>query len=180
MGSLKIWTVGHSTRSLDELLLLLKAAAIESLIDVRAFPSSRRHPQFNRESIESFLNSQGIRYRWEGSNFGGFRKPRPDSRNTLLRNEAFRGYADYMETGAFVGPASRLVAEAHDRRLALMCAEQHASRCHRRLISDWLAAHDVDVVHILNPGCLEPHTVTAGAVVAAGTVAYPGARGLPF
>ncbi len=141
MGKLKIWTVGHGTRPVEELASMLEGARIELLIDVRAHPGSRRHPQFNREPLESSLAAHRIGYRWEGKALGGFRKPRESARGA---------------------------------RLALMCAERHPSRCHRRLISDWLASRDVEVEHLIDGRRSEPHTLTRGAVIAAGTVTYPG------
>jgi len=180
MGELKIWTVGHGARPVEELAFLLETARIELLIDVRAHPGSRRHPQFNRESLESSLAAHRISYRWEGKALGGFRKPRPDSANAALRNESFRGYADYMGSGEFTTAACGLIESTRCARLALMCAEQHPSRCHRRLISDWLVSHDVEVEHLIDRHRVEPHVLTEGAVITAGTVVYPGAAQLPL
>jgi uncharacterized protein (DUF488 family) len=180
MGKLKIWTVGHGTRPVEELAAKLTIARIELLIDVRAYPGSRRHPQFNRESLERALAAHGIGYRWEGKALGGFRKPRPDSANLALRNKSFRGYADHMGSGEFAVAAGGLIESARGARLALMCAEQHPSQCHRRLISDWLASRDVEVEHLIDERRSEPHALTTGAVIAAGTVAYPGAAQLPL
>ncbi len=174
MGKLKVWTVGHGTRPVEELASLLEGARIELLVDVRAHPGSRRHPQFNREPLESSLAAHRIGYRWEGKALGGFRKPRPDSANLALRNESFRGYADHMGSVEFAAAADRLIESARGARLALMCAERHPSRCHRRLISDWLASRDVEVEHLIDGRRSEPHTLTRGAVIAAGTVTYPG------
>ncbi len=112
MGELKIWTVGHGTRPVEELAFLLETARIELLIDVRAHPGSRRHPQFNREPLESSLAAHRIGYRWEGKALGGFRKPRPDSANLALRNESFRGYADHMGSAEFTVAAGGLVGRA--------------------------------------------------------------------
>ncbi len=173
-GSLKIWTIGHGTRPVEELASILGSAGVELLIDVRAHPGSRRHPQFNRVALENSLRKHGIAYQWEGEALGGFRRPRPNSRNTTLRNESFRGYADYMESGGFAAGAGRLIDRARETRLALMCAEHHPSRCHRLLISDWLASRDVQVERLLDKHGGEPHTLTKGAVVAAGLVTYPG------
>ncbi len=180
MGELKIWTVGHGARPVKELAFLLETARIGLLIDVRAHPGSRRHPQFNREPLESSLAAHRIGYRWEGKALGGFRKPRPDSANLALRNESFRGYADHMRSAEFTAAAYGLIESARGARLALMCAEQHPSRCHRRLISDWLASRDVEVEHLIDRHRSEPHSLTGGAVIAAGTVTYPGAAQLPL
>jgi uncharacterized protein (DUF488 family) len=180
MGKLKVWTVGHGTRPVEELAAMLEGARIELLIDVRAHPGSRRHPQFNREPLESSLATYRIGYRWEGKALGGFRKPRPDSANLALRNESFRGYADHMRSAEFTAAACGLIESARGARLALMCAEQHPSRCHRRLISDWLASRDVEVEHLIDRHRSEPHTLTGGAVITAGTVTYPGPAQLPL
>jgi len=180
MGKLKIWTIGHGTRPVEELASMLGGARIELLIDVRARPGSRRHPQFARGPLEQALAAHRIAYRWEGEALGGFRKPRPDSANAALRNESFRGYADHMESGEFTVAAGSLIESARGARLALMCAEHHPSRCHRRLISDWLASRDVEVEHLIDVYRSEPHALTQGAVIAAGTVAYPGTAQLPL
>ena len=176
MGHLKIWTIGHSTRPVEELIGMLESAGVNLLVDVRAFPRSRRHPQFNRESLAGSLEGHGIAYRWEGEALGGFRKPSPESRNTALRNPSFRGYADYMESEVFGAAAGKLMDSARANRLALMCAEQHPSRCHRRLISDWLVARGVEVDHLLGAGRTERHNPTEGSVIASGTVLYPGGQ----
>ena len=180
MGELKIWTVGHGARPVKELAFLLETARIGLLIDVRAHPGSRRHPQFNREPLESSLAAHRIGYRWEGKALGGFRKPRPDSANLALRNESFRGYADHMRSAEFTAAAYGLIESARGARLALMCAEQHPSQCHRRLISDWLVSHDVEVEHLLKEGLGELHTLTKGAVITSGALTYPEAGQLPL
>ena len=180
MDKLKIWTVGHGTRPVEELASLLGDARIELLIDVRAHPGSRRHPQFNRGPLEQALAAYRIAYRWEGEALGGFRKPLPGSDNVALRNASFRGYADHMVSGEFTTAAGSLIESARGARLALMCAEQHPSRCHRRLISDWLVSRDVGVEHLIDEHRSEPHTLTRGAVIAAGAVTYPGAAQLPL
>ena len=174
MDSVKIWTIGHGTRPVEELASMLGSAGVELLIDVRAHPGSRRQPQFNRTALESWLAEHGIGYQWEGRALGGFRRPRPNSRNTGLRNESFRGYADYMESGEFAAGAGRLVESARGTRLAMMCAEQHPSRCHRRLISDWLASREIEVEHLIDMRRSEPHVLTKGAVIAAGLLTYHG------
>ena len=174
MDSVKIWTIGHGTRPVEELTSMLGSAGVELLIDVRAHPGSRRNPQFNRTALESWLAEHGIGYQWEGRALGGFRRPRPNSRNTGLRNESFRGYADYMESEEFAAGAGRLVESARETRLAMMCAEQHPSRCHRRLISDWLASREIEVEHLIDMQRSEPHVLTTGSVIAAGLLTYPG------
>ena len=128
MGGLKIWTIGHSTRPVEQLVSLLKGAAIRLLVDVRAHPGSRRHPQFNQEPLEQALAAHDIAYRWEGDALGGYRKPRPGSLNAALRNESFRGYADHMGSAEFTAASGRIIESARGARLALMCAEQHPSQ----------------------------------------------------
>jgi uncharacterized protein (DUF488 family) len=173
---LKIWTIGHSTRPVEEFIGMLEAAGVGLLVDVRAFPGSRRHPQFNRDALASSLDRRGITYRWEGKALGGFRKPRADSPNTALRNASFRAYADHMISTEFAAAAGGLVEDARGTQLALMCAEQHPSHCHRRLISDWLAARGVEVDHLLGPGRTERHVLSEGAVIVSGEVAYRGGQ----
>ena len=132
MGKLKIWTVGHGTRPVEELASMLEGARIGLLIDVRAHPGSRRHPQFNRETLERSLAAYGIGYRWEGKALGGFRKPRPDSANLGLRNESFRGYADHMGSAEFAAAADRLPAicgrnSSATRPSSIICSTSDAS-----------------------------------------------------
>jgi uncharacterized protein (DUF488 family) len=175
MDSLKIWTIGHGTRPVEEAASILGGAGVQLLIDVRAHPGSPRNPQFNRDVLENSLRTQGIAYRWEGKALGGFRKPRPNSRNTGLRNESFRGYADYMDSEEFAAGVGRLIERARETRLAVMCSERHPSRCHRRLISDWLASREIEVEHLIDMRSSEPHVLTKWAVVEAGLLTYPGA-----
>jgi uncharacterized protein (DUF488 family) len=143
-----IWTIGHSTRSLDEFLGLLADNRIQALADVRRFPGSRRYPHFNAEPLAHALNDRGIEY-VPFPELGGRRKPRPDSRHTQWRNAAFRAYADYMDTGEFHVGMDRLGALAANERTAIMCSEAVWWRCHRRLIADWLKARGVRVLHVL-------------------------------
>ncbi len=174
MGGLTLWTIGHSVRPADELVEMLKRARIGRLVDVRRFPASRRHPQFNREALEQRLADEGIGYRWAGEALGGRRKPHPGSPNGGLRNASFRAYADYMASAEFKAGASELIDEARGTRLAIMCAEHHPSRCHRRLIADWLSVHGVEVTHLIEPDRTEAHHMTPGGVPSEGGVAYPG------
>ena len=129
-----LYTVGHSTRSLDELVSALKAHGIETVVDIRAFPMSRRLPHFNRESLELSLPEEGIRYIWMKA-LGGYRKAtRKDSPHTALRNANFRNYADYTLTPEFEQAASELLEIASDSRTAYMCAERVYFRCHRMIV----------------------------------------------
>jgi uncharacterized protein (DUF488 family) len=171
-----VYTVGHSTRSLDELVETLQAHGIETLVDVRAFPMSRRLPQFNRESLEKSLPAAGIRYVWMKA-LGGYRKKsREDSPHIGLRNASFRNYADYMLTSEFKSAMAELLAMAVVSRTAYMCAERVYFRCHRMLISDWLAAHGHEVMHIDGTSPAKPHRLTAEALMVEGELIYRGDR----
>ena len=143
-----IYTIGHSTRTLDELVAALQGHDIATLVDIRAFPMSRRLPHFNRESLEGELPKHGIAYEWMKELGGRRKKIRDDSPNTGLRNDAFRNYADYMLTPEFERAISRLLAIAEKGKTAVMCAERVYFRCHRMLVSDYLTAHSHVVLHI--------------------------------
>ena len=141
-------TIGHSTRTLDELIAALQAHKIEVLADIRSFPVSRRLPRFNRESLEQAVPEAGMRYVWMKS-LGGFRKKiRDDSPNIALRSTSFRNYADYMLTPEFEEAAAELIHLSEKSRTACMCAERVWFHCHRMLVSDWLVAHGHAVLHI--------------------------------
>lgn len=168
-----LYTIGHSTRTLDELITVLNTHEIETLVDIRAFPMSRRLPHFNRESLEQALTQENIRYIWMKS-LGGYRKKtRDDSPNTALRNSSFRNYADYMLTPEFEAAAAELVAIADQSRTAYMCAEKAWFQCHRMLVSDWLTLHDHSVLHIENERPPKPHRVTPEARRVEEKVLYP-------
>jgi uncharacterized protein (DUF488 family) len=171
-----LYTVGHSTRSLDELVETLQAHSIETLVDIRAFPMSRRLPQFNRESLAKSLPAAGIRYVWMKT-LGGYRKKsREDSPNIGLRNASFRNYADYMLTTEFENATADLVALAEGSRTTYMCAERVYFRCHRMLVSDWMVAHGHEVLHIDGTGQAKPHRLTSEARVIDGELIYRGER----
>jgi len=171
-----LYTIGHSTRSFDELLEALRAHQIKTLVDIRAFPASRRLPQFNRESLAQSLPAAGIGYVWMKA-LGGYRKTILDeSPNIALRNDSFRNYADYMLTPEFEGAASDLVAMAKQSPTTYMCAERVYFRCHRMLVSDWLVAHGHQVLHIDGVGPVRPHTLTAEARLIEGRLLYRGDR----
>lgn len=166
-----LFTIGHSTRTLEELLGLLKREGVSHLVDVRAFPASARYPHFNKASLEVTLPEHGIRYTHLPS-LGGRRKVRRDSHNTLWRNAGFRGYADYMETREFDEALDDLLQAAAAAPTAIMCAEAVPWRCHRSLISDAAVARGTDVQHILD-GKLQPHRLTPfGRIDARGHVRY--------
>jgi len=167
-----LYTIGHSTRSLDELVSALKAHGIETLVDIRAFPMSRRLPHFNREALERSLPEQGIRYLWMKA-LGGYRKATgKDSPHTAPRNANFRNYADYTLTPEFEQAASELIQIASKSRTAYMCAERVYFRCHRMIVSDWLVAHGHDVFHIDAEGPARSHKLFAEARLIDGKVIY--------
>jgi len=168
-----IHTIGHSTRSVEELIGLLRESGIRLLVDVRRYPGSRRHPQFGRDALAAALRAAGIEYVHE-PDLGGRREPRPDSPNTAWRNSGFRGYADYMATPPFRAALERLVARGEEEPTAIMCAEAVPWQCHRRLIADALVARGIPVIHILGPERTESHELHPDARVGPdGTVSYP-------
>lgn len=169
-----LYTIGHSTRTLEELVSALRAHSIETLVDIRAFPMSRRLPHFNRESLETELPKRGIHYVWMKS-LGGYRKAmRPDSPHTALRNASFRNYADYTLTPEFAQAIDELIRIAQHSRTAYMCAERVYFRCHRMIVSDWLVAHGHEVLHIDAEGPPRPHKLTAEARMIDGQMIYRG------
>jgi uncharacterized protein (DUF488 family) len=172
-----VLTIGHSTRALDELLGLLTEFRVTTLVDVRRFPASRRHPRFNGPALAQAVGDVGIAYRHE-VDMGGRREPLPVSRNTAWRVAGFRGYADHMATAGFRAALQRLrelAASAANGPPAILCAEAVPWRCHRQLISDALVAGGTRVRHILGPGRAEEHALNAQAVLGAdGVVVYPG------
>jgi len=168
-----VFTIGHSTRSLDEFIEILKSFQIEILVDVRSFPGSRRYPHFNREALKGSLRTSGIDY-IHLPELGGRRRPLPDSLNMTWRNESFRGYADYMETDEFRDGIDRLLALGRDRRTVIMCSEAVWWRCHRSMISDYLKGKGVDVIHILAAGKSEAHPYTSAARIVNGDLSYRG------
>jgi uncharacterized protein (DUF488 family) len=171
-----LYTIGHSTRSSNELIEALKAHEIQTLVDVRAFPASKRLPQFNREALDASLGAAAIRYAWM-KNLGGYRKKiRDDSPNIAMRNASFRNYADYMLTLGFEEAMRALLALAETSRTVYMCAERVYFHCHRMLISDWLVAHGQEVLHIDGTGPAKPHRLTAEARMVDGQLIYRGDR----
>jgi uncharacterized protein (DUF488 family) len=169
-----LYTIGHSTRSLAELIEALHAHSIATLADIRSFPMSRRLPHFNRESLEKTQPAAGIQYVWM-KELGGRRKTiRDDSPNIALRNSSFRNYADYMLTEEFQHAAVELVRMAEISPTAYMCAERVSFRCHRMLVSDWLTAHGHEVLHIDGAGPARPHKLLSEARVIDGELIYRG------
>ncbi len=171
-----LYTIGHSTRLLDELISALQAHQIQTLVDIRAFPMSRRLPQFNRDSLQQSLPAAGIRY-LSMTALGGYRKKiLEESPNIALRNQSFRNYADYMLTPEFEHAMSELLALAEHSRTAYMCAERVYFRCHRMLVSDWLVAHGHEVFHIDSEGPVKPHKLMPEARIVDGRLIYRGDR----
>lgn len=171
----RIWTAGHSTRSLEEFLELLAGPGIELVADVRRYPGSRRHPQFGRERLEAGLAAAGVAYRHLPA-LGGRRSPDPESPNTAWRNAAFRAYADHLGSAEFAAGLEELETAARERRTAVVCAEAVPWRCHRRLIADALTVRGWEVVHLLAPGREEVHALHPDAVVDGARITYPASR----
>ena len=171
-----LYTIGHSTRPLDEFIAVLQAHSIQTLVDIRSFPMSRRLPHFNREALEKTLTDAGIRYIWLKDLGGRRKKIRDDSPNVALRNDSFRNYADYMLTEEFDRGAAKLIELAEQSRTAYMCAERVYFRCHRMLVSDWLTAHGHEVLHIDGTGPVRKHGLMAEARLIDGRVIYRGDR----
>ena len=171
-----LYTIGHSTRTLDELIAALRAHSIQTLADIRSFPRSRRLPHFNRESLERTLPKAGIRYRWKKELGGRRKKIRDDSPNVALRSPSFRNYADYMLSEEFERGIAELIKLAEQSRTAYMCAERVYFRCHRMLVSDWLTAHGHEIFHIDGTGPVKLHKVTPEARSMDGQLIYRGDR----
>ncbi|HEX6821233.1 MAG TPA: DUF488 domain-containing protein [Candidatus Sulfotelmatobacter sp.] len=171
-----LYTIGHSTRTLDDLIATLQAHQIRTLADIRAFPMSRRLPYLNRDLLEVTLPAAGIRYLWMKT-LGGYRKKvLEESPHLALRNQSFRNYADYMLTPEFAAAARELIALAEQFRTCYMCAERVYFRCHRMLLSDWLVAHGHEVLHIDTKGPPRAHKLTAEARMVDGQLIYRGDR----
>ena len=174
-----IWTIGHSTRTEKKFKDILLAHEIETLVDVRAFPVSRRFPHFNKVDLSESLGRIGIHYHHE-PRLGGRRTPRKNSKNLGLRDDAFRGYADYMETDEFAAGIKTLLDIALKSRTVIMCAEAVYLRCHRCLVSDYLYAQQQGhtVIHIVDANSVKEHFYTSYArVPSKGKLSYPGLWG---
>lgn len=167
-----VFTLGHSTLPIERFLALLEAYGIERLVDIRTVRRSRHNPQFEEEALRSAVVAAGIEYVPLPA-LGGLRRARKDSPNAGWRNEAFRGFADYMQTEAFAHGLEALVAMSVERRTAIMCAEAVPWRCHRSLVADALAVRDVPVVEILSESDWRAHKLTPFARVAGTTITYP-------
>ena len=168
---LTVWTIGHSSRRIDEFLSLLESQGVACVADVRRHAGSRAHPHFNPNPLRAALATAGIEY-FPFPDLGGRRKARPDTDNTAWRNASFRGYADYMETLEFRSALDQLVAAATTRRTALMCSEAVWWRCHRALIADALKVEGILVLHIMDGPKVVEHPFTAPARVVDGKLSY--------
>jgi len=158
---IRLWTIGHSTRPIEEFLGMLAEAHIEILVDVRRFPASRRHPHFKTDRLKRSLHEASIRYEYLGDELGGFRKTTPASPNVGLTNASFRGYADWTQSDSFREGVRRLLATAGKARVAYMCAERPIENCHRRILSDYLAlVHGAEIIHLVDPGRTRVHPLT--------------------
>ncbi|HEU4522904.1 MAG TPA: DUF488 domain-containing protein [Thermoanaerobaculia bacterium] len=164
-----IYTIGHSTRTLDELVQLLRHNGVKRLADIRRYPGSRRYPHFSGDSLRQSLPAAGIEY-LHFEDLGGRRKPAGESPNTGLRNEQFRAYADYMATAEFHAAVDRLTQS--EARTAYMCAEAVPWRCHRNLLSDELVRRGLRVVHILGAASRQEHGMNELAVIVGDHVEY--------
>ncbi len=167
-----LWTIGHSTRPINEFVSLLNAHGIQQLVDVRTVPRSRHNPQFNTEALAQSLPRAAIHYRHSG-NLGGLRKAKKDSINLGWRNTSFRGYADYMQTEQFGEALEELMAHGKNNKTAIMCAEAVPWRCHRSLIADALVTKDWEIRHIMSESKADQHRLTPFAIVENGRVYYP-------
>jgi uncharacterized protein (DUF488 family) len=167
-----IYTIGHSTRSSEQFLELLRAHNIEELVDVRTVPKSRHNPQFGQEELAASLKQAGIGYVHLGK-LGGLRHSRKDSVNLGWQNSSFRGYADYMATPEFQEGLDELKAIAEKKRVAIMCAEAVPWRCHRSLIADALTTQGWQVLHIQSRKTASPHELTPFLKVQDGKLTYP-------
>lgn len=166
-----IWTIGHSTRTLQELIAMLHSFEIGMVADIRSFPGSRRYPQFNKEALALSLPQSHIQY-VHLRELGGRRKVQAGSVNDAWRNAAFRGYADYMETDAFKEGIEVLQQIATKERTAYMCSEAVWWRCHRSMVSDYLKLHGWTVMHIMDIGKAVEHPYTAPADIVGGELSY--------
>lgn len=175
MNSKTIWTIGHSTHTIEEFVELLQSQNIECVADVRSLPGSRKFPQFNKENLEESLPKNKIEYT-HIKKLGGLRKVNPESKHTVWRNPSFRAYADYMDTPDFEEGLNELTNLAQKHRVAYMCSEVLWWRCHRSMISDVLKTMGWNVIHILSTQKTEKHRYTAPAQIVNGKLTYPPAN----
>ena len=171
-----IWTIGHSTRSLEGLLALLAEYRIEAVADVRRFPGSRRYPHFASEALATSLPAHGVAYQWM-PRLGGRRKVQPASPNTAWRNASFQGYADYTASAEFAAGLAELLQLAVEKHTAMMCAEAVWWHCHRSIVSDVLKLRGIEVIHIIDASHSTLHPYTSPARIVDGRLSYAGAQG---
>lgn len=170
---MRIWTIGHGTRAIEEFLAVLRDAKVVTLVDVRSVPGSRRHPQFGKAELRESLTATGIAY-MHLPGLGGRRDPQPDSPHTALKVDAFRGYADHMASPEFQREIGQLMAVATATATAFMCAETSWQKCHRRMLSDALTVAGWDVTHLLDRGKRDPHHLWDVGRVVDGGLVYDG------
>ncbi|HET8884121.1 MAG TPA: DUF488 domain-containing protein [Candidatus Saccharimonadales bacterium] len=169
---MRIYTIGHSTRPIDEFVELLKTNDVTQLIDIRTIPKSRHNPQFAQDNLQQTLPASDIEYRYM-KNLGGLRPTSKDSINCEWRNKSFRGYADYMQTPDFAQTIDELISYAANKTTAIMCAEAVPWRCHRSLVGDALVVRDIEVIDMMSLTSNTPHTLTSFAAVDGTRVYYP-------
>lgn len=170
---MKIWTIGHSTRPIGEFIEVLNENGVTSVVDIRTVPGSRHNPQYGRDALAASLPAAGIAYQHHAA-LGGLRKATKPSHSTAWRNASFRNYADYMLTPEFEAGLAELMTLAKKDPTVIMCAEAVPWRCHRSLVGDALLARGVEVLDIMGPGKVTPHTLTSFAQVEGTHVTYPG------
>jgi uncharacterized protein (DUF488 family) len=168
-----LYSIGHGNRAVADFTALLQSARIECLVDVRAYPRSRRNPQIARMALDPVLKTHAIQYVWEGGPLGGMRRPHGDSPHLALADAALRGYADHMASADFESALARLVGIGDARTTAFMCAETDPAHCHRSFIADALMARGIDVLHLMGPQDVRAHTLREGArLVPGGRIMY--------
>ncbi|WP_455206828.1 DUF488 domain-containing protein [Kaarinaea lacus] len=160
MTAYTLFTVGHGNQSLEEFLALLQNNAIQTLVDIRSHPYSKRFPHFSQENLRQVVNAQGIDYHWAGRQLGGLRQAKDSSSHPALTDDSLRGFAEYMETGQFVRSIIQLINLAGSARTAIMCAEKLFQHCHRSLISDYLTLKSISVVHIIDTDHIVEHQIS--------------------
>jgi len=170
-----LYTIGHSTRSIDEFIEILLAYDITILVDVRSWPSSKRYPHFNQEILSKKLKEKGIKYEWLGKELGGYRKKglEDDSPNKAWKSKSFRNYADHAMTEEFRHDIKKLLELAEKDRLVVMCAERFYWSCHRRIISDYLLVKSHTITHIIDKDNTREHELTIFAKLIDGNLGYP-------
>jgi uncharacterized protein (DUF488 family) len=169
-----LWTVGHGNRSVEQFLAMLVQAKIARLVDVRAIPRSRRHPQFGYGPLGASLAAAGIAYAWRGKALGGLRRGGVGSNHPGLSEPVFRAYAEHMRGEAFRTAAAQLMRDARRERLCLMCAERDPAQCHRSLIADWMVVHGERVLHLIETGEARAHALHPALVAEQGILRYAG------